>query len=238
MQWREESIVLSVKLFSENYRIVTVFNKSIGKCSGLVRGIKSSIQPGDISDVTWRGRTVDQLGIFKLENIFSPFGHIYKDASKIFAIDSACTMSANGLPDRAIHKNMFDSLKRFLLSVTQENWIADYIFFEISMLSDFGYGLNLTKCAVSGERNGLKYVSPRTGRAVTEDIAGKYKDRLFRLPDFLISECKNPTRYDVICAMSITGHFLKMYFQGVSGKDLPISRSCILEKIDLLDNIA
>lgn len=236
MRWREESIILSVRMFSENFRIVTVFNKSIGKCSGLVKSLKTPIQPGDISEVAWNARNIDQLGTFRIENIFSPFGHVYRDATKIFAVDSACTLSAMGLPERAPHANLYEHLKKFLLSVTQENWITDYIFFELCMLSDLGYGLDLTKCAVTGVSSGLKYVSPRTGRAVTEEVGKIYKERLFELPEFMISVSQNcdscsdspPTKYDIFCALNITGHFLKT--SGLCGKDLPISRKCMLDQ--------
>ena len=238
MQWRDESIVLSVRTFSEDSRIVTVFNKSVGKCSGLVRGVKSFIQPGDISDVVWHGRTINQLGTFAIENVFSPFCHVFNDAPKIFAIDSACTLCANGLPDRAPHVKLFESLKTFLLSVSQENWIASYIFFELCMLSEVGYGLNLTKCAVSGEQDGLCYVSPKTGRAVTKEIGDLYKNRLFHLPDFLVSGERNPTINDALCAMKITGHFLSMYFSGINKKNLPNSREYILAESELLSGVA
>lgn len=228
MHWRDESIILSVRLFSENFRIVTAFSKSVGKCAGLVKGLKTSIQPGDISEVTWFGRNIDQLGTFRIENIFSPFGHVYKDAVKIFAIDSACTLSASGLPERAPHANLHEHLKKFLLSVTQENWMTDYIFFELCILSDLGYGLDLEKCAVTGASEGLKYVSPRTGRAVTEEVGRIYKERLFELPQFMISENIIPTQHDILCALNITGHFLKS--SGLCEKGLPISRKCMLDK--------
>jgi DNA repair protein RecO (recombination protein O) len=228
MQWRDESVVLSASSFSENSRIVTVFNRSIGKSSGLLRGTKSSIQAGDISDVTWRGKTIEHLGSFKIENIFSPFGHVFKDAYSLFAIECACAICINGLPIRALHEKLFDSLKELMIAISKGNWYADYVFFEMLFLSEIGYGLNFSKCAVTGKKNGLYYVSPRTGCAVTKEAGIEYGDRLFQLPEFMISKSRIIAKSDMIDALKITGHFLKMYFQEITGKDLPLSRNYLL----------
>jgi DNA repair protein RecO (recombination protein O) len=240
MQWRGVGIILSVKHFSENSRIVTIFSESIGKSSGLVRDLKSSIQLGDICDVTWSGRTSEHLGSFKIETIFSPFCHVFKDASGLLAISSACAMCKNGLPDRAAHQLLFESLKSFLLSVAKGNWIVDYVFFEISLLSEVGFGLNLSKCAVSGEIIGLRYVSPKTGCAVTQQVGEKYRDKLFLLPGFMASGDRSglATKYDIFCALNITGHFLKIYFYGINGKGLPLARDYLLESVNVLGSVA
>jgi DNA repair protein RecO (recombination protein O) len=183
---------------------------------------------------------MDHLGSFKIEVVFSPFCHIFKDASGLFALDSACTMCRNGLPDRAAHQSLFESLKSFLLAVTGDGWIVDYVFFEISLLSEVGFGLNLSKCAVTGETAELRYVSPKTGCAVTQLVGEKYRDKLFLLPRFVISEDRaDPiTAYDIFCALNITGHFLKMYFYGISENGLPLARDYLLESVDVSSSVA
>ncbi|MDR2681529.1 MAG: DNA repair protein RecO [Holosporaceae bacterium] len=231
MQWREESIILSLKPFSENSRIATIFNKSIGKTSGLVRGLKSSIQSGDISDVRWNGRTSEQLGVLSIENIFSPFMHVLQKNSGIFAIDSACSMCKNGMPEKAPHPELFESLKSLLLAIPSGNWLVDYVFFEVKFLSEVGYGLDLTRCALTGATTGLGYVSPKTGCAVTFEAGEEYRQKLFRLPDFLVSGNHDPQNTDIFCALEITGHFLKRYFCGINNRALPFSRDCLVESI-------
>jgi DNA repair protein RecO (recombination protein O) len=218
-------------LFSENSRIVTVFNKSIGRSSGLVHGVKTPIQQGDVSNVSWRGRIIEQLGKFKIENIFSPFVHVFNNHLKIFMIESACTLCRIGLPERAPHPRLFDILKTLFFSITHENWIIDYIFFEIAFLSEIGAGLDLSKCAVTGTNENLYYISPRTGHAVTKAIGEKYKNRLFRLPKFMILNEKNPTHEDILCALKITEHFLKAYFCDISRNKLPLSRNYLITEL-------
>ncbi|MDR0581190.1 MAG: DNA repair protein RecO [Holosporaceae bacterium] len=231
MQWRENGVILSSKLFAENSRIVTLFNRTIGKTSGLVRGVKTPIQLGDIDDVIWRGRTVEQLGTFKIENIFSPFIHAFNDYMGIFAIESVCFLCHRGLPEKAPHPKLFDALKELLLSISRMDGLINYVFFEIKLLAEVGFGLDLSKCAVTGKSDDLRYVSPRTGCAVSEKVGEKYKDRLFILPQFLIFRDDHPTDEDIFCALRISEHFLKTYFCGINGGKLPLSRACLTAEL-------
>lgn len=229
MQWQEQSVILSVKPFSENCRIVNVFNRTMGKTSGLVRNMKSVINIGDISDVTWKGRSADQLGTFKIETVFSPFSFVFENPLEILAIDSVCTLCNNGLPDKAPHEKLFDSVKRFLLELVHDNWLLNYVFFEKMFLSEVGIGLSLSQCAVTGEKEGLFYVSPRTGKAVIKEVGEKYKDKLFVLPKFLLDAEEYPSNEDILLALKITQHFLKIYFYGISSRELPMSREYLVQ---------
>ena len=230
LQWQENSIVLSSRLFAENSRIVTVLNKTNGKTAGLVKETKTMIQCGDISDVLWKGRTAEQLGIFKIENIFSPFVHIFNSSLKIFALDSCCSLCFKGLPEKAPHPKLFESLKGLLLSLSENNWLTNYVFFEIRFLAEVGFGLDLSRCVITGRKD-IFYVSPRTGRAATKEVGEKYKNHLFILPQFLISKHDNPSDHDIFYALRITEHFLKMYFCDIDNRKLPQSRSCLMEEL-------
>ena len=232
MQWQDQGIVLSVKQFSESSRIVTVFAKSIGKTSGLVKSIKSSIQIGDVCDITWRGRNLESLGTFKIENLFSPFAFVFNNPKELFALESACALCLSGLPERAPHEKLFDELKVLFFSITQENWLADYVIFEKNFLTEVGMGLNLSKCAVTGQKTGLKYVSPKTGRAVVQDVGEKYKNKLFSLPEFMLDGAnRNPSTDEIFLGLNMTGHFLNMYFSSVSNKNLPLSRNYLIDAL-------
>ncbi|MDR3186878.1 MAG: DNA repair protein RecO [Holosporaceae bacterium] len=231
MQWQESSIVLSARLFAENLRIVTVFNETFGKTSGLVRGIKTPIQFGDLSHVLWRGRTPEQLGTFQIENVFSPFCHAFADSRRILILESACALCSKGLPEKAPHPKLFSVLKSLFLSITGEDWLVNYVFFEISFLAEVGMGLDLSKCAVTGQTDNLFYISPCTGRAVIRSVGENYKDRLFRLPSFLVSNDNSPSNMDIFSALEMTGHFLRMYFCGISCRELPLSRDYLLTEL-------
>ena len=231
MQWQAQSIILSIKQFGENLRIVTVFNREIGKVSGLLKSSKTVVQPGDLSEVQWKGKTADQLGTLKIENIFSPFSYVFSSPTEILAIDSACTLCGNGLPEKAPHEKLFDSLKLLMFNIVKKNWFADYVFFEKIFLSEIGMGLDLSKCAVTGKKENLFYVSPRTGKAVIKEVGEKYKDKLFVLPEFLLKDFMLPSNDDILSALNITGHFLEMFFHGINGRKLPLSRDYLIQNL-------
>jgi DNA repair protein RecO (recombination protein O) len=238
MHWRDTSVVLASRIFSENSKIITLLNKSLGKASGLLRNAGSSVHMGDICDVEWRGRISSQLGTFSMENIFSPFMHVFHRPLCNLVLDSSCTMCLNGLPDRAPHPALYESLKALLLSITYDSWLLDFVWFEVAFLAEVGFPLDFSKCAVTGSRDGLYYVSPRTGCAVTRDSGEKYKDVLFKLPQFLVSKDSTPTKYDIFCALAITGHFLKKYFRDITNKELPLSRGYLINELLREDKIS
>ncbi|MDR0555713.1 MAG: DNA repair protein RecO [Holosporaceae bacterium] len=231
MQWRENGIILSSKAFRERFRIVSVFNKTFGKTSGLLRDSKITVQPGDISDIYWMGRTTEQLGTFKIENIFSPFSHVFDNSIAVFAVESICFLCSSGLPENAPHPGLFDAIKTLLLSIYHGNWLVNYVFFEIKFLSEVGSGLDLSKCALTGSTENLWYISPRSGCAATRDAGEKYHNRLFILPQFLLSSTSFPSDADIFSALTITGHFLKMYFCDISNGKLPVSRDCLMMEL-------
>ena len=231
MQWQEDCIILNIKAFSENARIVTIFNKTIGRMSGLVRSVKSPIQQGDISHIVWKGRLSEQLGTLKIENIFSPFPYVFNDPLGVAVIDSACTLCVNGLPEKAPHANLYDVLKNLFLSISSSHWLANYALFELAFLSEVGSGLDFSKCAVTGAKQNLYFVSPKTGCAVTKEVGEKYKDRLFILPKFFVDENATPTLDDIFSALKITEHFLKIFFYGINSKELPLSRSYLVAEL-------
>lgn len=231
MQWQEDCVVLGVKAFSENARILTVFNETAGKLSGLVKSVRAPIQPGDISHVVWKGRLPEQLGTFQVENIFSPFPYVFKDPLGVAVIDSSCTLCANGLPERAPHPRLYGILKNLFLSIAGHHWLANYALFELAFLSEVGSGLDFSKCAVTGSKQDLYFVSPKTGCAVTKEVGEKYKDRLFVLPKFFVDESAVPTLSDIFSALRITEHFLKIFFYGINNKELPLSRSYLIAEL-------
>lgn len=228
MQWQENCIILSTRLFSESSRIITLFNRKIGKTSGLVRGLKQPIHSGDIVDATWKGRTADQLGSLKIENIFSPFAHVFNSQLAILAMDSVCTLCLNGMPEKAPHPTLYDSIKSLFFSITQKDWLREYVFFEIDFLAEVGVGLDLSKCALTGVTSGLHYVSPKTGCAATKEAGDLFREKLFVLPKFITSSDETASSADIFSALHITGHFLKMYFCDINSRTLPLSRSYMI----------
>lgn len=231
MQWQEEGIILSSKFLGERSRVVTVFNRSLGKTSGFFRSSKTLIQSGDICDIAWSGRDASQLGTFRIENIFSPFPFIVDNSVAILALKSVCMLCETGLPEKAPHAKLYDSAKSFLLSIMSNDWLVKYVFFELEFLAEVGVGLNLTECAVTKKTEDLYYVSPKSGKAVTREVGEQYKDKLFVLPKFLIDNTVVPVKEDILDALNMTQYFLKNYFKDISNRELPWAEKSLVREL-------
>lgn len=230
MNFTETGIILSTKIFSETARLLTIFNQSWGKFHAIFKNQKTSVQIGDISQIAWHGRSAESLGSVTLDTISSPFIFAINNPKKIYAIESACSLCARGMPEKAPHKALFDFTKNFLQSIPKEDWLRRYVCFELAFLSEVGFGLDLSKCAITGQSD-VYYLSPKSGRAVIKSAGEKYKDKLFVIPQFLRNSAVIPTPYEVFSALQITTHFLKTYFYDITNGKLPLSREYLMNRI-------
>jgi DNA repair protein RecO (recombination protein O) len=222
MEWSDEGIVLAARRHGESGAIVTLLTLAHGRHAGLVRGgagrrARGLYEPGNRVLATWRGRLSEHLGHFLCELSEAYAAALLDDPLRLAALSSATAVADAALPDREPHPAVYERLKRLLdrLSAPAESaagpsaWEADYVRWELALLADLGFGLDLTHCAVTGATQGLAFVSPRSGRAVALAAAAPYADRLLALPGFLRDRQENATRNDVLAGLALTGHFLR-----------------------------
>jgi DNA repair protein RecO (recombination protein O) len=209
MEWRDEGVLLSARPHGETSVIAEVFTAGHGRHAGVVRGGASRraapfLQPGAQVAATWRARLDDQLGSFTLEPLRARAG-VMADAGRLAALTSACALLRLALPERDPHAALWLATVAFLdaLEAGQGPWAGDYLRWELGLLDDIGFGLDLARCAVTGAAEGLAYVSPRTGRAVSRAGAGDWADRLLPLPASL-----REGEEDVAEGLAVTAHFL------------------------------
>ena len=250
-EWKDKGIILSVKKYGEKGLILNILTENQGRHLGWFNNYKSKkntydIQPGNIVDVTWKSRLNDQIGNYKIELLTSVSGKIFDDRLKLQALSSACSMINTLLPERENYFNIFKATRAFidLISLFNENknhaWIEGYVKWEIGVLSSVGFSLDLTECAVTGKKNNLSYVSPKTGKAVTSEGAAEYASKLFYLPFFLGgTKNKNYNFYsDVLLGLKITSYFFKnKLFTTMSNNKivkLPDTRNRLIEMIEKL----
>lgn len=235
MEWREQGILLSVRRHGETGAIIETLSPEHGRCFGLVRGgagrrMTPTLQPGNDLDLTWRARTAEQLGNFSVELIHARADGAMADREALATLDSVRAMLSIFLPERepapVIHKGTHALLD--VLADPPTRRLA-YARWEIMLLEELGFALDLSRCAASGTREGLCYVSPRTGRAVSRDAGAPYADRMLPLPEFLTRRGEAPDRAGLYAAMTLTGHFLQIWASEPLGhKEMPPARQRLM----------
>jgi DNA repair protein RecO (recombination protein O) len=218
MQWSEQAIVLGVRRHGEAAAIAELLTRAHGRHLGLVRGGRSRamrpvLQPGNTVIATWRARLPDHLGTLTVEPVHMRAAALIDDPFKLAGLGSL-TGLCRLLPEREPHARLYDALTVALEALADDEvWPAVLVRFELGLLDELGFGLDLSRCAVTGSRDELLYVSPKSGRAVSAAAAEPYRDRLLKLPPFLLgSQAGPPTLADVLAGLKLTGHFLDRHF--------------------------
>ncbi len=225
MKWSDEGIILSSFKNGETSLIVRLFSKNNGLYSGYTKGAlrnkknKGTYEVGNLVEANWNSRIEENLGSFKLELKESFWSYAINSHIKLLALNSAISLIRDNLQERQPEQELYNALKNFLTELKLEPdiniFLTKYIDFELSFLKCMGYGLALTECGVTKTNKNLIYVSPKTGRAVTKEIGDPYKDKLLKLPEFLISNSekkKTLNKSEILDALALTGHFINKHF--------------------------
>ena len=239
MDWDAPAIVLDARPYGEGDAIATVMTEEHGSHRGLARGGASRAQaavwqPGNLVQVRWVARLADQLGSFSGEMIHAGAAAVMDDALALAMLSALCAVAEGALPEREPHPRVFHGLLHLIAHMPRgAALLNDLIRWETTLLSDLGYGLDLTSCAVTGETAGLAFVSPRTGRAVADHAAGTWKQRLLRLPPFLVGGNESSAA-DWRDGLTLTGHFLARDAFGAHHKPLPRARQMLYDRVAAL----
>ena len=235
MDWRDEGALISVRRHGESAAIIEVFTTSHGRHAGVVRGgtsrkVAPVLQPGAQLDVTWRGRLEEHIGTFTVEPLRSRAG-LMSDRLALAGLNSICSLLHFALPERESHPDLYATTVDLLDGLgAKQDWVLDYLRWELMLLEELGYGLDLTRCAATGGREDLAYVSPKTGRAVARDAAGDWADRLLPLPACLLGQ-GSATPGEVTAGLSMTGHFLEHRLAHDLHRKLPEARRRFIEML-------
>lgn len=237
MQWTDDGIVLTVSKHGEGHVVLGLLTREHGRHLGYVRGGGSSrsapaLQPGNLLEARWHSRLSENLGSFQVD-LITPFGaRILDDAPALRALSSVCALSAKALPEREPAYGVFEGLQVLLGVLDQPDiWPAVLVRWELGLLEHLGFGLDLSKCAVTGSRDDLTHVSPRTGRAVCREAAEPYLDKLLPLPLFLLTaQGGQPDARAVHHGLRLTGHFLQKCVFGLQNNPLPDARARLQDK--------
>lgn len=240
MDWSDRAIVLAARPHAETAAVVELLTESHGRHAGLVHGgrgrrMRPVLQPGNRVRATWRARLSEHLGTFTLEPEALRAGVLMEDAAALEGLASACALASLALPEREPHPSVFHGLEAFLDALeTVALWPALLAKWEAGLLADLGYGLDLSRCALTGRVDDLTHVSPKTGRAVCgmAPEAAPYRDKLLLLPPFLLGAQAALAPGDVKAALALTGHFLERRLLWPADRTLPEARARLLARLE------
>jgi DNA repair protein RecO (recombination protein O) len=230
MEWTDEAIVLGARRQGESSLILSLLTCRHGRHRGLIRGAGrrpgGSHQPGARVQARWSARLEEHLGHLQLESLGGVAALIIEDPLRLACLEAATAIAETVLPERAPHGAAFTALGELLDRLAADDgYAAAELRFEVTLLAELGYGLDLGSCAVTGETADLAYVSPRSGRAVSRDAGARYADRLLILPRLLggIGSGGNDAQ-DLLDGLALTGFFLERNMLNPAGTHLPPAR--------------
>lgn len=235
-QWQDESIILAARPHGENGAIVSVLTREQGRQTGYVRGASSSknrgtLEVGNIVDANWRARTSDSLGTLQLELSKSTAARIMQDPVKLAALQSACALCDQALPEQDGQQSVYEGLRALFEILESDMWAAGYVMWEIALLKELGFSLDLTRCAGGGDNNELEYVSPKTGCAVSKAAGQPYKEKLLALPEFLKPNASPPDHDDILKGLALTEYFLCHWVFAQHSRGMPEARQRLTMRI-------
>lgn len=232
MDWSDEGIVITSRRHGETSLIVEVLTRDHGRHAGLVRGgtsrrFKAMLQPGNTLSAHWRGRLEEHLGTYTFEPVKTRAAGLMADRLSLAGLNALCALSVLCLPEREAHGRLYEAFEVVLEAMGNKDvWPMLYVKWEVGLLRDLGFGLDFSHCAATGLTEDLKYLSPKSGNAVSEAAGEPYKDRLFLLPSFLREDRTHmeAAEADVLEGLKMTGYFIERRLLRPHGLDLPEAR--------------
>lgn len=235
MEWSETGIVLSARRHGETSAILELLTRDHGRHLGLVRGGRSrrqqsALQPGNSVTAAWRARLEEHLGTFTVELVTPRAALIMDDPASLSALSSLSAMTSL-IPEREPHPHLYEATRLVLDALTKsDHWPALMARWELGLLEELGFGLDLSECAATGAKENLIYVSPKSARAVSADAGEPYAPKLLELPPFLLSG-QGATPEDIHAAFKLTGYFLNRHIFGPRGIKMPDTRARMIGKL-------
>ena len=237
MDWTDEGIVLGARRHGEANAILEVMTRAHGRHLGLVRGGSGSrmrpvLQPGNTVRVTWRARLDEHLGHYAVEGLRLRAGEFMIAAHAAYGVTHLAAL-CRLLPERDPHEQVHDTLAEILDHLTHRALAAALIArFELQMLTEFGFGLDLDQCAATGATADLIYVSPKSGRAVSRSAGEPWQDRMLRLPAFLRGDFETePATNELSDAFALTGFFLERHVLEPRGLPMHDARASFINAV-------
>jgi DNA repair protein RecO (recombination protein O) len=236
MEWTDDGIILGVRRHGESSVIVELMTPARGRHLGLVRGgasrrVKPFLQPGNSVRATWRARLDEHLGNYTIESTAQRADRLMESAAASYCMQTLAAL-LRLLPERDPHRPLYDALCLIADHFEDPSIAAPLLVrFELQLLAELGFGLDLGECAATGEADELVYVSPKSGRAVSQSAGEPWRDKLLPLPGFLNGSGTSADAGAIAAGFALTGFFLSRRIYEPRGLALPEARAAFISAI-------
>lgn len=238
MEWRDEGLIIGVRRHGESSAIVELMTRAHGRHMGIVKGGRSRrmqpvLQPGNTVGAVWRARLEEHLGLYTIEPVRQRAAALMESGLALAGVNLIGAW-LRLLPERDPHEGLFEMVEALADHLTDPRLAPALMArFELAVLSELGFGLDLDRCAATGARADLVWVSPRTGRAVSRAAGEPWADRLLPLPAFLsdASPGEGASREEIENACRLIGYFLERDVLKPRGMQEPEARASWIERV-------
>ena len=238
MSFVDDGIVLDMRAHGETAALAHVFTLEHGRRVGLVYGgqgkrMRPILQAGNGVRVEWKGRGDDALGHFSIELVHARAAEAMQERLSLLALGAACATARAVLPEREAHPGSYHAMEVLLNNLEGlDLWPALMARWELGLLAEMGFGLTLDRCAATGAREDLIYVSPKSACAVSREAGEPYKDKLLPLPPFFNDASVQPSLEEAIGGLTTTGYFLETRILHITDKLLPEARARLINDLE------
>lgn len=230
MNFKDRGIILSKSPLKEKSSIVTIFTENHGIYSGVLKQYNKksgdNLAEGNLVDFFWSARLHEHIGSAKAELVKSYNAYLMTNKTKLYAFNSIVSILKASFCEREPHNKLFPRLIQFMDKLKEKFSFEEYIKFELEILKESGYQLQLNSCAATGSNEDLIYVSPKSGQAVSRNAGIPYADKLLILPQFLINN-SNTDISSINESFKLTSYFFERYI--FIDKPNPQARSNFIE---------
>ena len=239
MEWSDTGIVLSARRHGESAAVVSLLTEHHGRHAGLVQGARGRrgrglYQPGNTLAARWQARLAEHLGRYTCELVRAQSSLLLDDPPRLAALAAVCALTEATLPERHPYPQVFEALGHLLDALeASERWAETVVRWELALLAELGFGLDLAACAATGAVEDLAYVSPRSGRAVSREAGAPYAEKLLPLPPFLArpEDEARASPADIVAGLRLTGWFLEKHVFGGQGGRMPPARERFIDRL-------
>ena len=233
MEWRDHGILLGTTPFGETAVIVDALTQKNGRVRAVLRGGQSRnfrpiLQIGNILDITWRARLSEHMGSVQVDLIKS-YPEILDSRLTLAGVTTLSSMLTTFVEDREPQSQMYAGTEKLHdLLMHPDIWCVGYLYWELALLEALGFGLNISKCVVTGDTENLLYLSPKSGCAVSERAAGQWADRLLPMPRILMEKDKKTS--DVFDGLQVLSYFwANKVIPALGVKTMPAARQRFMD---------